>query len=206
MTREPIHDLAHIGHAELLTPYPDDSLRFFVDLFGMEIEHREGQSVFLRGWGEYQPYGLKLTESALPGLGHTAIRAWRPEALRRRVSAIEQTGYGILAFISNHGYLDNPTFRGMRCSLMDTFDNIYVLDLHGNSKKKERAPDGNKDENVFDIQQGVAIGIFVRRASSQTGSASEAARDISPRSSGGTRLVFSCSRRAYRTRLASSES
>ncbi len=77
---------------------------------------------------------------------------------------IEQTGYGVLAFISNHGYLDNPTFRGMRQSLMETFDDIYVLDLHGNSKKKERAPDGSKDENVFDIQQGVAIGIFVKRA------------------------------------------
>jgi predicted helicase len=75
---------------------------------------------------------------------------------------IEQTGYGVLAFISNHGYLDNPTFRGMRQSLMETFDEIYVLDLHGNSKKKERSPDGSQDENVFDIQQGVAIGIFVK--------------------------------------------
>ena len=76
---------------------------------------------------------------------------------------IEQTGYGILAFITNHGYLDNPTFRGMRQSLMQSFDDIYVLDLHGNSKKRERCPDGSKDENVFDIQQGVAIGIFVKR-------------------------------------------
>lgn len=76
---------------------------------------------------------------------------------------IERTGHGILAFISNHGYLDNPTFRCMRQSLIKTFDDIYVLDLHGNSKKKERAPDGSKDENVFDIQQGVAIGIFVKR-------------------------------------------
>jgi predicted helicase len=78
---------------------------------------------------------------------------------------IEQTGYGILAFISNHGYLDNPTFRGMRQSLIQSFDEIYALDLHGNSKKKERSPDGTKDENVFDIQQGVAIGIFVKRQS-----------------------------------------
>jgi len=75
---------------------------------------------------------------------------------------IEQSGYGILAFITNHGYLDNPTFRGMRQSLMQTFDEIYVLDLHGNSKKKETCPDGSKDVNVFDIQQGVAIGIFVK--------------------------------------------
>ena len=81
---------------------------------------------------------------------------------------IEQTGYGVLAFISNHGYLDNPTFRGMRQSLMQTFDDIYLLDLHGNSKKKEICPDGTKDENVFDIQQGVAIGIFVKRPGSST--------------------------------------
>jgi len=78
---------------------------------------------------------------------------------------IENTSYGILAFICNNGYLDNPTFRGMRQSLMETFDDIYILDLHGSSKKKEIAPDGSKDENVFDIQQGVAIGIFVRRMS-----------------------------------------
>ncbi|BDA71709.1 adenine specific DNA methyltransferase [Calothrix sp. PCC 7716] len=75
---------------------------------------------------------------------------------------IEQTGYGILSFITNHGYIDNPTFRGMRKSLMQTFDSIYTLDIHGNSKRKEKSPDGSKDENVFDIQQGVAIGTFVK--------------------------------------------
>lgn len=81
---------------------------------------------------------------------------------------IEQTGYGILAFISNHGYLDNPTFRGMRRSLMSTFDDIYILDLHGNAKKGEHAPNGGADDNVFDIQQGVAIGLFVKRISRKT--------------------------------------
>lgn len=80
---------------------------------------------------------------------------------------IEQTGYGVLAFVTNHGYLDNPTFRGMRQSLMQSFDDIYLLDLHGNSKKKEKAPDGGKDENVFDIQQGVAIGLFIKRGKVQ---------------------------------------
>src|SRR5207248_1576681 len=77
---------------------------------------------------------------------------------------IERSGSGILAFISNNGYLDNPTFRGMRQSLMQTFTDIYILDLHGNSKKQERSPDGTPDQNVFDIQQGVAIGIFVKEA------------------------------------------
>ncbi len=81
---------------------------------------------------------------------------------------IEQTGQGILAFITNHAYLDNPTFRGMRRKLMRTFDEIYILNLHGNSKKKEKALDGGKDENVFDIQQGVAIAIFVKRPTPPT--------------------------------------
>lgn len=76
---------------------------------------------------------------------------------------IEQAGEGILGFITNHGYLDNPTFRGMRQSLMKTFNEIHILDLHGNSLKKERSPDGSKDENVFDIQQGTAIAFFVKK-------------------------------------------
>ena len=81
---------------------------------------------------------------------------------------IEQTGYGVLAFITNHSYLDNPTFLDMRASLMATFDDMYLLDLHGNSKKKERAPKGQKDENVFDIQQGVAIALLVKRSARST--------------------------------------
>ncbi len=75
---------------------------------------------------------------------------------------IERTGAGVLAFITNHGYLDNPTFRGMRQSLMNLFTDIYVLNLHGNSKKKEKSPAGSSDENVFDIQQGVTLGIIVK--------------------------------------------
>lgn len=75
---------------------------------------------------------------------------------------IEKNGYGILAYVSNNGFLDNPTFRGMRYSLLNNFDKIYILDLHGNSNKKEKSPDGKKDENVFNIKQGVSIGIFVR--------------------------------------------
>ncbi|MEQ8973024.1 MAG: N-6 DNA methylase [Coleofasciculus sp. C1-SOL-03] len=75
---------------------------------------------------------------------------------------IDRTGSGIMALITNHGYLDNPTFRGMRQSLEKTFDEIYLMDLHGNSKKKEVAPDGSPDKNVFDIQQGVAVAIMVK--------------------------------------------
>jgi len=75
---------------------------------------------------------------------------------------IDRSGAGILAYITNHTYIDAITHRRMRQSLMETFTDIYILDLHGNSRKKEKCPDGSKDENVFDIQQGVAIGIFVK--------------------------------------------
>lgn len=75
---------------------------------------------------------------------------------------IAKNGEGVVAMITNNGYLDNPTFRGMRWQLATTFDKIYILDLHGNSKKKEKAPDGGKDENVFDIQQGVGIIVAVK--------------------------------------------
>ena len=85
---------------------------------------------------------------------------------------IERTGEGVVGFVTNHRYLDNPTFRGMRASLLETFDEIYLLDLHGNAKRKEHAPDGGIDENVFDIQQGVAIGLFVK----QTNGASDPAK------------------------------
>jgi len=80
---------------------------------------------------------------------------------------IDRAGEGVLGFISNHSYLDNPTFRGMRQSLMKSFDEIYVLDLHGNTLKKEKCPDGSKDENVFDIRQGVAIALFIKNKGSK---------------------------------------
>ena len=80
---------------------------------------------------------------------------------------IHKAGKGIVGMITNHGYLDNPTFRGMRQSLMRTFDEIYVLDLHGNSLKKETCPDGGKDENVFDIRQGTAIILMVKGVDSK---------------------------------------
>ena len=75
---------------------------------------------------------------------------------------IEKNGTGVLAFINPHGFLDNPTFRGMRWNLLKTYDKIYTIDLHGNSKKKEVCPDGSPDVNVFDIQQGVSINLFIK--------------------------------------------
>lgn len=82
--------------------------------------------------------------------------------IRFAESKIEKQGGGIFAFISNNAFLDNPTFRGMRYHLLRTFDKIYILDLHGNTRKKESTPSGDKDDNVFDIMQGVSINIFAK--------------------------------------------
>jgi predicted helicase len=112
----------------------------------------------------YQVDGAPLGERNPKGLQDDYVKFIRFAQWR-----IEQTGYGILAFISNNAYLDNPTFRGMRQRLMQTFNDIYILDLHGNSKRKEKAPDGSEDKNVFDIQQGVAIGIFIKRTNGKIG-------------------------------------
>jgi catechol 2,3-dioxygenase len=85
-------DVAHIGHAELLTPVPDESLRFFTSLLGMTVVAEEPGAWYLRGYGDYEPYCLKIAASARPGLGHMALRAWSPEALDRRVSWLKSAG------------------------------------------------------------------------------------------------------------------
>ncbi|EAK4931017.1 DNA methyltransferase [Campylobacter jejuni] len=85
--------------------------------------------------------------------------------IRFAQSKIDSQESGIFAFISNNSFLDNPTFRGMRYSLMQSFDKIYILNLHGDTRKKEKAPDGSKDDNVFDIKQGVSINIFIKQNS-----------------------------------------
>ncbi|EEL2611223.1 DNA methyltransferase [Campylobacter jejuni] len=85
--------------------------------------------------------------------------------IRFAQSKIDFQESGIFAFISNNSFLDNPTFRGMRYSLMQSFDKIYILNLHGDTRKKEKAPDGSKDDNVFDIMQGVSINIFIKQNS-----------------------------------------
>lgn len=91
---EPINDIAHLGHVELLTPKAEESLRFFVDVMGMTESGFRGDSVYLRAWDDYERHTLKLTASKLPGMGHFAYRARSQEALERRVAALESTGQG----------------------------------------------------------------------------------------------------------------
>lgn len=104
----------------------------------------------------------KLSERNPKGLNDDYVKF-----IRFAEQHIQKEGQGILAFITNNGYLDNLTFRGMRASLLRTFDKIYILNLHGNSIKRETSPDGSKDENVFDITIGVSIFIGVKTSKSK---------------------------------------
>src|SRR5581483_8932709 len=115
---------------------PEESLRFFVDVLGMEVEAREGQSVYLRGWGDYLRYSLKLTEAPHGGLGHVALRAWSPEALERRVAAIEASGRG-------EGWIDGDVGHGPAYRFTD--------------------PDGHVFELYYEAQRYVGRGAAVKR-------------------------------------------
>ncbi len=84
--------------------------------------------------------------------------------MRFAQNKIESLGHGLFGFISNNAFLDNPTFRGLRRSLLECYDELYILNLHGNVRKKEETPQGADDENVFNIKQGVSINLFVKKA------------------------------------------
>ena len=92
---EPCHDLAHLAHCELLTPKPEASLRFFVDVLGLTESGREGDSVYLRGWDDYEFHTLKLTAAKAAGMGHVAFRTSSEAALHRRVAELTRMGAGL---------------------------------------------------------------------------------------------------------------
>src|ERR1700684_2796641 len=109
MQTETIIDLAHLGHLELLTPKPDESLKFFVDVMGMTISGRQGESVYLRGWDDYESSSLKLTASKTSGMEHMALRGPGPQALERRVAARKGPGFEIGCTEGDLGH--GPAFR-----------------------------------------------------------------------------------------------
>jgi catechol 2,3-dioxygenase len=113
-------DLAHLGPVELLTPEPVASLTFFTDVFGMEVEGREGQSVYLRGWGDYQRWSLKLTEAPTSGMAMLGLRAWDEAALERRVAAVEATGLG-------EGWHEGDRGRGRSYRFRDPDGHVFEL-------------------------------------------------------------------------------
>lgn len=132
MTPEPILDLAHLAHVELLTPKPEESLRFFVDVLGMTESGRDGTSVYLRGWDDYEHHSLKLTDSRTSGLGHMAFRTRSPQALERRVAALKGSGFDI-------GWTDGDLGHGpaFRCRDPDG----HVIELYYETTWYEAPPE-----------------------------------------------------------------
>ena len=121
VSEEPLMDVAHLGHLELLTPKPEESLRFFIDVMGMTESGRKGNSVYLRAYDDYERYSLQLTASHTSGLGHAAFRARSPQALRRRVKALEGSGAASAGMKASRGTappIVSMTRTGMSSSLM----------------------------------------------------------------------------------------
>ncbi len=150
---QPLHELARIGHAELLTPKPDESLRFFVDVLGLEEEARDGTSVYLRGFGDYLRYSLKLTEAPQSGIGHLAFRAWSPESLERRVAAIEAAGLGL-------GWIEGDVGHGPAYRFNDPDGHIFEVFYEA---ERYVAPDHLKPSWRNQPQRYVGRGAGVKR-------------------------------------------
>jgi catechol 2,3-dioxygenase len=148
-----IHDVAHIGHAELLTPRPEESLHFFEHVLGLQPEARDGQSVYLRGWGDYERYSLKLSESPQAGLGHLALRARSPEALERRVAAIEAADLG-------SGWIDGDLGHGPAYRFADP--DGHVMELYFETEKYV-APEELRPALKNQPQRYVGRGAAVKR-------------------------------------------
>ncbi|HLH75078.1 MAG TPA: catechol 2,3-dioxygenase [Chloroflexota bacterium] len=117
---EPIHDLAHLGHLELLTPKPEESLHFFTNVLGMSVTARAGQSVFLRGYGDYERHTVKLTEDCQAGIAHIAWRTTSRPALVRRVAALEAAGCG-------RGWIDGDLGHGPAYRFVDPDGHLMEL-------------------------------------------------------------------------------
>ncbi|MGL4442740.1 MAG: VOC family protein, partial [Alsobacter sp.] len=117
---EPIHDLAHLGHVEMFTPRLDESVRFFVDIMGMTESGRDGASVYLRGWDDYEFHTLKLTGRDTAGVGHVAFRTWSRAALARRVAVLEAMGAGL-------GWVDGDLGHGKAYRARNADGHVFEL-------------------------------------------------------------------------------
>jgi predicted helicase len=179
------HDMAHVGLARLLerTGYvPGGDQRFHIYLTNALQEHpikRDAAVMVVIGNPPYNVSTQNKTEwiggllaDYKTGLNERNIQPLSDDYIkfiRLGQHYIERNGAGILAYISNNSFIDGLIHRQMRKRLLEVFDKIYILDLHGSARRKETAPDGDKDENVFDIQQGVSINIFIKTGHKKTG-------------------------------------
>ncbi len=153
MNEESIMDVAHLGHLELMTPKPDESLAFFRDVLGMTVSGREGNSVYLRGWDDYERYSLKLTAAEIPFLGHAAFRARSPQALIRRVEALKRSGAGI-------GWTENELGHGPAYQFHDP--DGHMLEIYYETEWYQPPPE-LKPALKNQAQRFPARGVNVRR-------------------------------------------
>lgn len=150
---EPNLDLAHLGHVELLTPKPDESRRFFTSVLGMEETARQGASVYLRGWGDYERSTLKLTASDRAGLAHVAWRARSEPALQRRARALEESGAGL-------GWIDGDLGHGPAYQFSDP--DGHRMEVYF-AAERYRAPDHLRPKLKNQPQRYPSTGVGVRR-------------------------------------------
>lgn len=153
MSPEPNLDVAHLGHVEILSPLPEKSLDFFVNVMGMTVSGQKGSSVYLRGWDDYERYSLVLTGSKTSGLGHAAFRTRSPQALERRVAALRGSGHEI-------GWVEDALGHGpaYRCHDPDG----HVIELYYETEWY-RAPAELKPALKNQAQRFPARGVNVRR-------------------------------------------
>jgi catechol 2,3-dioxygenase len=149
---EPIQDVAHLGHVELLTPKPVESLHFFQEILGLEVTERQGESVYLRAWGDYDRHTLKLTEAPRAGLGHVGWRAVSPQALERRVQALAVDGSG--------RWIDGDLGHGPAYQFTDP--DGHLMELYYESEKYV-APPEMRSRLFNQPQKYVSRGAAVRR-------------------------------------------
>ncbi|MEZ5890782.1 MAG: catechol 2,3-dioxygenase [Xanthobacteraceae bacterium] len=150
---EPIYDIAHLGHLELLTPKFDESLRFFVDVMGMTESGQAGSSAYLRGWDDYERYSLKLTASSTSGIGHMAFRTRSPQALQRRARALAGSGFEV-------GWSDGDLGHGSTFVCRDP--DGHVIELYYETEWY-RPPPELKPALKNQAQKFPARGVSVRR-------------------------------------------
>jgi catechol 2,3-dioxygenase len=151
--REPIQDIAHLGHTEVLTPKPDESLWFFKEVLGMEEADREGRSVYLRAFGDFDSNTLKLTEAEHAGLGHIGWRTVSPQALDRRVRALKESGHG-------KGWIDGDVGHGPAYRFEDP--DGHPMEVYYESEKY-RASEGERPALKNQPQRYPNRGVGVRR-------------------------------------------
>jgi len=146
----PSFDLAHLGHVEVLTDKFDESLDFFTRVYGLKLSGRHGASAYLRAWDDYEFHTLKLTEASTTGVGHIGYRAASPEALTRRVAAIEASGF------TTHGWVEGDLGHGEAFRFEDPFGHVFEIYWDTN-----RAPPG--DPSALKNTASRFIGVPPRR-------------------------------------------